>query len=344
MPPLQYGSVAPGISGVIVQVPNVPGCWVPVYTKGNPVQGMYNSSIASLSISAPQDVVCRDPSVNYDDFLAVRQQFIADGSFAAVSDLSTVLKFDTKIEHVKEGTASGGSPSTGAPHLDFTLSVKEKRLADYVHSPGASLGTQVFYTKPFDSKYQPTYLDLGNPVQLFKDTTVLLQKLQDGTYFHSQGFLSNLDASQTLNYKFDGQTATSLLNFSVNAIDHSPEISSINPQPIVASDGWHFTIGGTLPAGYLYRVLFITCLDTGYCATISKVSMSPEIDFTPWELGHAVSTHDGQLEAIMEAIGDGTIEDVPTDKVVVPDIRSRGRLTLTGIEFQNPQTWQINGY
>ena len=344
MPPLQYGWVAPGVSSVIVQVPDVKGCWVPIYTEGNPVQGMYNSSFASLSISAPNDVVCRDPSVNYDDFLAIRQQFIADGSFKAVSDLSTLLKFDTKIEHVKEGTASGGSPSTGAPHLDFSLSAKEKELAKYVHSLGYSLGTQVFYTKPLGSKYTPSYIDLGNTVQLIQDTTVLLQKLQDGTYFHSQGFLSNLAKSQTLKYTFDGQAASSLINLIVNGIDHSPGISSINPYPIVASDGMHISITGTLPDGYRYRVEFKTCAENGYCVTISKVSTSAVIDFTPWELGHGMSTHDGQLEAIMEAIGDGTISGVPTDKIVVPEIRSRGRVTLTGIEFQNPQIWQIGAY
>ena len=342
VPTLEYLSVAPGISGVVFQAPDVPGCWVPIHTIG----ASYNSSFATLSISAPQDKVCRDPGANYEDFLAMLQSFDKSGGFqASRSAQPRLVEFKFERKHVKPATASGGHLSVGAPQLDFMLSAKEKKLSDYVHLRGSSLGTQIFYTnppKPLDSKHTPSYLDLGTSVQLIQEVTALLQKQPDGTYFHMQNFLSDLGQMLSLKYQVNNQPVTSAIDMMVPGIDHSPDVSSID-HPAMSVNGLHVSVLGPLPAGYFYLAKLITCLQNGYCSTISKVSTSSEIYFTPEELAYAVSTPSAQLIVSMKGKSNGTIEGFPTSDNVIPNMYSLGQLNITGIEFQNSQM-QMNGY
>ena len=345
-PPLMYGSLFPGASYVIFQVPNVVGCRVPFYIQGNSAQGVYNSSYAQLSVATPeQDTVCHDPyGISDQQRMELRQEFLASGGFQASKAMKPkIRKFELSIAELTRGEIYNSYPSLLFPALLFSAAVEDMYLKQYIHLEGSGIGSQVYYTRP-PGKHQPSYLDFGPSISLTGNETTVLPHQDDGTYLHAQNYDSNLGRNLTLSYRYNDQNYTSDIDMGVQGIGQSPKISKLDTWPLNAKDGMGFTIMGNLPSGYQYRVDLTSCMQTGYCATITKYTKSPDISFTAWELGHLPSTDDLRLIIYLESVASGTIADFPSENTVIPFIHSTNVTYFDGIPFDNPQNWQINAF
>ena len=345
-PPLLYGSLFPGMSYVIFQVPDVVGCWVPFYIQGNSAQGVYNSSYAQLAIATPElDTVCHDPYGPGDQkFLQVRGDFLTSGGFQASRDMKPYLtKFELSIAHLTKGELYNGYPSLLFPNLFFSAAAADISLKKYVHLGGSSLGSQVIYSTP-PGKHQQTFLDFGPSFSIRGNETTTLTRQDDGTYLHSQNYLSNLQPLLQASYKYKDQNYMSDIDLGVPGVGESPKISKVDGWPLRAMGGMSFSIMGDLTPGFQYHVEFASCSQDGYCANIVKFTKSPFISFSPWELGHLPSTDDARLIIFYESIASGTIADFPTENTLIPSIHTSGVTYFDGIPFDNPQNWQINAF